>query len=83
MIGANIRWDRISRFCHGAAWIVRRWPVLILAVSLVSPISPHLRLTGANETACAYGGVHGLLWEYRTRPCPLIAFIETRGRGQW
>lgn len=84
MFGGKTRDGRLSDLFAALSWLVLRWPLIVLVVSLVSPISPHVRLTAAEmRTSCAYVGVHGILYEYNRMNCPLIAFIDTRGRGQW
>lgn len=77
-------WARLEKICVVLSWVTMRWPVIVVAFSLLSPVSPHLRLTGDYASApCAYGGVHGLVWETYERACPLIGLIDMRGRGQW
>ncbi|MBR9826667.1 MAG: hypothetical protein GYB36_12850 [Alphaproteobacteria bacterium] len=75
--------NRLANLCFVLSWLTLRWPVFVVAISLVSPVSPHYRLTAAEGHSCAYGGVRGIIYEYRHEPCPLIALLDTRGRGQW
>lgn len=84
MTSSSTVWSRLEKVCVVLSWASMHWPVFAIALSLVSPISPHLRLTADDPRAsCAYGGIHGIVWEEFDRSCPLIALIDTRGRGQW
>ena len=75
---------RLSMLCFFLSRAVSYWPVALLALAFLSPASLHLRLTAAEAGAsCAYAGGRGIIYEFYERPCPLIALIDTRGRGQW
>lgn len=74
---------RLAVICAALSWLTRYWWVFAIALSLVSPVSPHLRLTSAERWNCAYLGVRGIIYETHERRCPLIDLVNTRGRGQW
>lgn len=73
-----------AKLCRFTSKILDNWFVVLLAVCIVSPISPHVRLSSADlYPSCAYGGVRGIIYEYDRANCPVIALVDTRGRGQW
>lgn len=67
--------------CRAMSWASLRWPVFVLAISVISPISPHVRVPIGY--GCTYIGTHGLMREGYGDDCPLIALIDTRDRGLW
>jgi len=67
--------------CRALSWLALRWPVFVLAFSIISPISPHVRVP--NDYNCTYIGTHGFLIEGDDGSCPLVALIDTRDRGMW
>ncbi len=72
---------RLSTLASLMSWVSLRWPVFVLAFAIISPISPHVRVP--NTYSCTYVGTHGFMDEDYDGPCPLIALIDTRGRGMW
>ncbi|MGP1275210.1 MAG: hypothetical protein ACQRW7_07310 [Caulobacterales bacterium] len=80
---ARSNYARLASLCETLSWVTRYWWLFVLLFSLVSPVSPHLRLTSAERTSCAYLGVHGIIYEAHEFRCPLFGLIETTGRGQW
>ncbi|MGF1463320.1 MAG: hypothetical protein ACFB2Z_09160 [Maricaulaceae bacterium] len=69
----------LSRFCHGLAHIFQHWLLWAIAVSVISPISPHVSVTlGQSFGDCVYIGTRGYQYRSFERRCPLIAIIDTR-----
>lgn len=83
MTKAHEIWAVLSVVCEALSRAVLYWPVLFIVIGIVSPVSPHLRLTDPQAPSCAYVGARGILYEPRDATCPLVDFINTRGRGQW
>lgn len=78
------QYARLAKLCRVVSFVAPYWPLIWLALAFLSPVSPHLRLTAAEASTCAYAGGRGIIWEsYSGQSCPLIALIDTRGRGQW
>lgn len=83
----HIRWTKvIASFIRGIAEILRRWPLLLLAAFLVSPVGPHLRLQYTYENRgpyrymldCEYIGSRGLVRYRGSGACPVITMIDRR-----
>lgn len=83
MTKAHEVWGGLSVHFEVLSRAVLYWPLLLIVIGLISPVSPHLRLTDPLASSCVYVGARGILHEYRDAPCPLIDLIDTRGRGQW
>lgn len=85
----SIRWAKVfASFIRGLAGILSRWPLLLLAVFLLSPIGPHLRWQYTYEQRgsyrymldCKYIGSRGFV-EYRAGgECPVFAIIDRKKR---
>ena len=67
-----------ANICRGLAICVENWVILLLAVSVISPISLHVKLPRALiHDSCTYAGVRGIIYE-TDYPCPVIRLIDTR-----
>ena len=82
-MSARSTYVRLSRLCAALSWLTRFWWLFVVAFSMFSPVSPHLRLTSATRHSCAYLGVRGIVYEAHEVRCPLVNLIDTQGRGQW
>lgn len=68
------------------AALLRRWPLVLIALFLISPVGPHLRLSysyieGRQHPSlyfvCTYLGSRGVIAP-AVGGCPIIAWIDTR-----
>ncbi|MBL4616283.1 MAG: hypothetical protein JKY46_01175 [Robiginitomaculum sp.] len=63
-------------------WLTLRWPLIVLAFSVISPISPHIRLPYVlSYSNCSYIGTRGVAYKDNDKSCPLISMIDTRKGG--
>lgn len=70
------------------AHLLKAWPLLLILLMLLSPITPHLlweydyRQVGTHKykTQCRYIGVHGLKSQPAYGDCAFIQFINTHER---
>ena len=77
-------WQSTAFVLRALAGLVGIWPVLLLALAVLSPVSPHLRMTyhyvgSASRpriTDCEYLGFRG--WLHVDGDCPLVAIIDRR-----
>lgn len=87
----RIRWGKVfAALIRSIAGIISRWPLLLLAAFLISPIGPHLRWQYTYQeygqhrvyVACEYLGAHGFVhYMDRGLDCPIIAVIDRRRGG--
>lgn len=69
--------------------LIERWPLILIAVMVLSPVSPHIRLSetygSLNGTsgrfACRYLGARGIIYGDVGGNCPLIALLDISDRG--
>jgi hypothetical protein len=87
----RLRWRQgLARFIRFIAGMLERWPLLLLAIVIVSPVGPHLRWNytyrdvGQNRVyvACDYLGVRGVVPYRRGSECPLLVLIDLREVGR-
>ncbi|MEM7220027.1 MAG: hypothetical protein AAF515_16795 [Pseudomonadota bacterium] len=83
-------WRLVSASLRGVAALVKTlakaWPLALIAVCFLSPISPHLRWSYTYTDVgsyrvyrdCAYLGVTGEIFPDYSETCPLIALIDRR-----
>lgn len=77
-----------ASFIRGLAGILSRWPLLLLAAFLISPIGPHLRWQYSYEQRgsyrymldCEYIGSRGFVKYRASAECPVISIIDHRKR---
>ncbi len=83
----RLRWARVvAGFIRGIAGILVRWPLLLFAALIVSPIGPHLRIQYTYEQrgtyrymlSCEYLGSRGFVNFIATGDCPLVTVIDRR-----
>jgi hypothetical protein len=83
----RLRWRKgLAHVIRFIAGMLERWPLLLLAVVIVSPVTPHLRWNYAYEQrgtyrhmfACEYLGSRGFVNHVESGRCPVIAIIDTR-----
>lgn len=56
---------------------IDNWPWVLLIISIISPISPHVRLPYAvSYSDCAYFGTRGVM-RPASADCPIVAIINT------
>ncbi|MBV1928175.1 MAG: hypothetical protein KUG81_01510 [Gammaproteobacteria bacterium] len=75
-----------ASFIRSIAGILSRWPLLLLAAFLLSPIGPHLRWHYTYEQHgsyrhlldCEYIGSRGLVKYRAGGECPVFAIIDQR-----
>ncbi|MES9972521.1 MAG: hypothetical protein ABW092_21000 [Candidatus Thiodiazotropha sp.] len=76
----------LAQFIRIIAGMLERWPLLLLAVVIVSPVGPHLRWNYAYEQrgtyrhmfACEYLGSRGFINHVEAGRCPVFTIIDTR-----
>jgi hypothetical protein len=83
----RIRWGRVlAYFVRGVAGLLVRWPLLLLAAFIISPIGPHLRLQYTYQQQgsyrymlnCEYLGSRGFVNYVEAGRCPVFTIIDTR-----
>ena len=83
----RIRWGRVlAYFIRGIAGLLERWPLLLLAALIISPIGPHVRMQYVYEQhgsyhymlRCEYLGSRGFVNHVEAGRCPIITIIDTR-----
>ncbi|WP_316364644.1 hypothetical protein [Candidatus Thiodiazotropha sp. CDECU1] len=88
----RLRWKQVlARFIRGIAGLLERWPLLLLAVVIVSPVGPHLRWEYSYREIgqhriylkCEYFGTRGVVAYRRGSECPLLVLIDLREVGRW
>ena len=70
----------LGRLLHGFSNLMGRWPILLIAVFLISPIGPHLRVSyeyyGDHNhpyfLSCTYLGSRGFITPDLPPDCPVI-----------
>lgn len=72
-------------------YLLRHWPLFLIAALILSPVGPHLRIQytyydrGGDKhmIACDYFGSRGMITHRFGGRCPIVAIIDTRkiGRG--
>lgn len=66
--------------------LIRQWPLILIVLAIVSPISPHIRWqynyhrNDSYKFNCHYMGTRGLVRYARTGDCPLIIWIDYRDK---
>jgi hypothetical protein len=87
----RLRWRQaLAHVIRFIAGMLERWPLLLLAAVIVSPVTPHLRWNytyrdvGQNRVylKCDYIGVRGVVPYRRGSACPLLALIDLREVGR-
>lgn len=85
----RIRWAKVLAYLvRGLAGILSRWPLLLLAAFLISPIGPHLRWQYTYEQRgsyrhmldCQYLGSRGLVRYRGMGDCPILTMIDRRDK---
>ncbi|GAB5470741.1 MAG: hypothetical protein Kilf2KO_37710 [Rhodospirillales bacterium] len=80
-------WSVTTLVLRLLAYLLRHWVVIVIAVLLISPIGPHLRIQysyvplpggGKSMTDCLYIGTSGWVTKTFGDDCPFIALIDTR-----
>lgn len=67
-----------AKTCRFTAFGLENWYWLLLAICIVSPISPHIRVPYAvSYSDCAYVGTRGMMQPVSSN-CPIVAIINTR-----
>ncbi len=83
----RIRWGRVfASIIRSVAEILRRWPLLVIAVLIISPIGPHLRIQYTYEQrgsyrymlSCEYLGSRGYVNYVAMGDCPVFMIIDRR-----
>jgi hypothetical protein len=78
----------VSMCLRTLARLIQRWPLVLLAACIISPISPHVlweyqyQIHGIKryKTACTYVGFRGYVHLPAYGDCSFIDIIDTRGR---
>jgi hypothetical protein len=66
--------------------LIKQWPLILVVLVIVSPISPHIRWQynyyhdDGYKFNCHYMGTKGLVRYARTGDCPLIIWIDYRNK---
>lgn len=64
--------------CRWAIFVLNNWVLVLIALCVISPISPHARIPYAiSYRECSYIGTRGII-EHDASSCPLITIIDTR-----
>lgn len=83
----RIRWGKVfAAFIRSIAGIISRWPLLLFAAFLVSPIGPHLRWQYTYQQHgsyrymidCQYIGSRGFVRYRESGDCPVLTIIDRR-----
>ena len=83
----RLRWGRVvAGIIRGIAGILIRWPLLLFAVFILSPIGPHLRFQYTYEQRgtyrhmihCEYLGSRGFVDFSANGECPVFTIIDRR-----
>lgn len=83
----RLRWGRVAAgIIRGIAGILMRWPLLLFAAFILSPISPHMliqytyeqRGTHRHMFSCEYLGSRGFIDISANGDCPLFTIIDRR-----
>jgi hypothetical protein len=85
--GRRISWR--ARVLNLVAALLGRWPVILLAAFLLSPVGPHLYWSGEYRkvfgnriyTACTYLGSRGAVpldFRHFNDKCPTIMWLDSR-----
>jgi hypothetical protein len=64
---------------RGLAALLEKWPLVMIAFLIISPITPHLLTQYSGEGSafyCQYFGVRGAVSLPQTSECSLITFIH-------
>lgn len=68
----------IARLLRTTSKAIDHWPVVLLVLCIISPISPHVRIPyELSYSDCTYIGTRGVI-EYDASSCSLITIIDTR-----
>lgn len=87
----RLRWGRVvAGVLRGIAGILIRWPLLLFAVFILSPIGPHMRIQYTYEQRgtyrhmiyCEYLGSRGFVGFSAGDDCPLLTIIDRRDAHQ-
>ncbi len=83
----RIRWGRVfASIIRSVAGILTRWPLLMVAIFIISPIGPHLRIqytyeqrgTHRHMLSCEYLGSRGFVNFVARGGCPVFTIIDRR-----
>ncbi|MCG8380710.1 MAG: hypothetical protein MJA28_00620 [Gammaproteobacteria bacterium] len=83
----RIRWGKIvAGFFRSLAGILERWPLLLIAVFILSPVGPHMLLNYTYEQrgsykymlSCQYLGSRGFVHYVAMGECPYFKIIDSR-----
>ncbi|PHR92418.1 MAG: hypothetical protein COA69_08575 [Robiginitomaculum sp.] len=79
----KIIYHNAASMCRWAVFVLNNWVLILIALCVISPISPHARIPYAiSYSECSYIGTRGII-EHDALTCPLITIIDTRShRGQ-
>jgi len=77
-----------ASFIRSIVGILSRWPLLLLAAFLISPIGPHLRFQYTYDQRgtyrymldCEYVGSRGFVKYRADGECPVFAILDRRKR---
>lgn len=83
----RLRWGAaIASVIRGIAELIKRWPLVVIAAFIISPIGPHLRFEYTYEERgsyrhmihCEYLGSRGFVKIAANGECPVLRVIDRR-----